>query len=403
MHIVPFKELADADLVVEAIYEGGKGQHIQNDPISKLIPGVKNNGGFRSAGKGKDKKFVVLYTSGEDKNWPDWFDANTGQFVYYGDNKKPGREIHGSGLVGNHILRRVFELLHSPEKNNRIKIPPFFVFKKSPTLNSARSIKFIGLAAPGFPGLTETKDLIAVWKSTKGQRFQNYEAVFTILNAPSIRRDWLNDMYSGSSLINNAPKVWSDWVRTGNYKALTTKSVTSIREKEEQIPDSEEKIRILRTVWDYFKDKSPHAFEPFAAHIYKMYRSPHVTIDEVTRPTADGGRDAIGRYKLGINEDPVYAEFSLEAKCYRPPIDGQKPTTVGVKDVARLISRIRYRQFGVLVTTSIVAPQAYKEVREKDRHPIIFLCGKDIADILVDKGFNTPELVRDMLTSRFNI
>ena len=396
MHIVPFKELANADLVVEAIYEGGKG--IENEPISKLIPRLQNAGGFRVVGKGNDKKIVVLYTSGESIDWPDWIDINTGQFVYYGDNKKPGRELHGKGLNGNRILRHVFELLHSSNPVDRMKIPPFFIFKKYPTRNSARSVQFKGLAVPGFSGLTETKDLVAVWKSIKGQRFQNYEAVFTILDAPSIKRDWLNDLVNDKTLTINTPRVWSNWIRTGNYEALTTESVTSIREKEEQIPDSKEKMEILKTVWDYFKDKPPHAFEPFAAHLYEMYRSPHVTIDEVTRPTADGGRDATGRYRLGINEDPVYAEFSLEAKCYRPPIDGQKPTTVGVKDVARLISRIRYRQFGVLVTTSIVAPQAYKEVREKDRHPIIFLCGKDIADILVDKGFNTPELVRDMLT-----
>ncbi len=37
--------------------------------------------------------------------------------------------------------------------------------------------------------------------------------------------------------------------------------------------------------------------------------------------------------------------------------------TVGVADVARLISRLRQRQFGVFVTTSVVARQAYKEVR----------------------------------------
>ena len=31
---------------------------------------------------------------------------------------------------------------------------------------------------------TATADLVAVWKTTKGQRFQNYRAVFTVLDAP---------------------------------------------------------------------------------------------------------------------------------------------------------------------------------------------------------------------------
>ena len=129
---------------------------------------------------------------------------------------------------------------------------------------------------------------------------------------------------------------------------------------------------------------------------------PRVIIDEITRGSVDGGRDAIGRYLLGLNDDPVYAEFSLEAKCYRPGINRDPPNTVGVREVSRLISRIKHRQFGVLVTTSVVARQAYEEVRE-DRHPIIFFSGKDVADILVSSGFNTPELVLQLLRNEFSV
>ena len=142
-------------------------------------------------------------------------------------------------------------------------------------------------------------------------------------------------------------------------------------------------------------------FEFFASYLFKLRDEQRIKIDEVTRATADGGRDAVGRYQLGIDEDPVYAEFSLEAKCNRPPLNGgKKANTVKVKDVARLISRIRHREFGVLVTTSVIAPQAYTEVRT-DRHPIIFLSGKDIADILITKGFNTPAKVKHMLQREF--
>jgi Restriction endonuclease len=38
--------------------------------------------------------------------------------------------------------------------------------------------------------------------------------------------------------------------------------------------------------------------------------------------------------------------------------------SVGVKELARLISRIKHREFGVLVTTSYVNEQAYREVRD---------------------------------------
>jgi restriction endonuclease len=83
-------------------------------------------------------------------------------------------------------------------------------------------------------------------------------------------------------------------------------------------------------------------------------------------------------------------------------LDGAKPVTVGVEDVSRLISRIRHRQFGILVTTSVVARQAYQEVRE-DRHPILFFSGGDIANILVNNGFNTPTLVVDLLSKEYPV
>ena len=49
--------------------------------------------------------------------------------------------------------------------------------------------------------------------------------------------------------------------------------------------------------------------------------------------------------------------------------------------MSRLISRIRYRQFGILITTSYVDNQAYSEVVE-DGHPILIVTASDIATIL---------------------
>lgn len=48
---------------------------------------------------------------------------------------------------------------------------------------------------------------------------------------------------------------------------------------------------------------------------------------------------------------------------------------------SRLISRIRYRQFGVLITTSYVHKQAYKGNIE-DGHPILVISATDIVNIL---------------------
>ena len=397
VRIVPYGELSASDLVVDAVYEGGAG--LSGAALTHVMPGVGNLGGFRPSGKGPDKKFVVLYTSGEDKDWPDTLDLNTGQFIYFGDNKTPGHELHDTGPGGNRILRHAFELLHGP-RPERVRIPPFFIFKKYPTPASARSVQFKGLAVPGFAGLPATSDLVAVWKTTNGQRFQNYRAVFTVLDVSVARRAWVDDLSRGENLSPNAPTAWSDWVRTGSYRALASEPTTVVRSLEAQTPDTFMKTAILEAVFDHFKD-APIAFEAFAARIFQMH-DPRVIVDQITRGSVDGGRDAIGRYLLGLGDDPVYAEFSLEAKCYRPGTRGKTANTVGVKEVSRLVSRIKHRQFGVLVTTSAIARQAYAEIRE-DKHPIVFFSGKDIADILVASGFNTLDLLKTLLRGEFPV
>lgn len=386
------------DLFVDAVYEGGSAKTGADDPISNIFPGVGTQGGFRPPGR-KERKFVVLYTSGEDRDWPDHIDLSTGRFTYYGDNKKPGHELHDTRPGGNDLLRRCFGHLHAAPPN-RALIPPFFICAKCPTENSNRSVQFKGLAVPGFPGLSQTEDLVAVWKAAGGQRFQNYRSVFTILDIPIISRAWLNDLAAGNPLTDNTPMAWAEWVRTGKYLPLTAEPTTIIRSVDEQSCDTPHKSEMLNRVWLHFND-APIAFEAFAAHIFQM-TDQRVIVDEITRSTIDGGRDAFGRYLLGIDDDPVYAEFSLEAKCYRPPLEGQSPNTVGVKEVSRLISRIRHRQFGVLVTTSVIARQAYQEVRE-DRHPIIFICGRDIAEILIKAGYNSVEQVENLLNSEFSV
>ena len=344
VRIIPYHNCAAADLIVDAVYEGEAGGQLTGEALGKVLPGVGNQGGFRPVGGGDDKKLVALFTTGKDKDWPDTLDLNTGQFVYYGDNKRPGHELHDTQRGGNRILRHVFGLLHaSPPQRSRI--PPFLVFKKYPTAVSSRSFQFKGLAAPGFAGLPAIADLVAVWKSAEGQRFQNYRAILTVLDTDKIKRTWIDNLVTGNPLMADAPEAWVDWVNRGKYRALTAESTTVIRSQEAQLPDTAEKRAMLEAIWSHFKD-APVTFEAFAARIFQMH-DPRVIIDAITRAAVDGGRDAVGRYSLGLSEDPVYAEFSLEAKCYRPGLNGEAQNSVGVKEVSRLISRIRHRQFGV--------------------------------------------------------
>ena len=392
-----YEELPTADLVVDAVYEGTETPNLAGEALSRLLPGIGNQGGFRAAGRGEDKRFVVLHSSGEDQDWPDHLDPFSGRFLYYGDNKRPGHELHDTQKGGNRLLRRVFDFLHG-DPPRRKRIPPFFVFTKYPTRVSSRSFQFRGLAVPGYPGRPSTEDLVAIWKTTDGLRFQNYRAYFSILDIPHVSREWISELRRGGSESLYAPSPWTEWCDTGTYRILESESTTNIRDKDAQIPETPAKRAILETVYGHF-GSAPHAFEEFAAQLFSMHDQ-RVVIDEITRPTNDGGRDAVGRYLIGLHEDPIYADFSLEAKCWRPPLNGSGGKGVGVKEVARLVSRIRHRQFGVMVTTSFIGKQAYEEIRG-DRHPIIFICGKDVVDILTSAGLNTADRVKRMLERDF--
>jgi hypothetical protein len=231
--IFAFDDLSRADLVVDAIYESSTDGGLAREPIARLLPGTGNMGGFRAAGRGEPKKWIVLFTTGEDKDWPDTLNLNTGQFVYFGDNKKPGHELHQTTAGGNVILRNTFRRLHD-SRNPRSGVAPFLVFKKYGTASGKRSVQFKGISAPGFPGMSATDDLVAVWKSTNDQRFQNYRATFTVLDIPVVSREWIRKLATGEGAGPEAPAAWREWVATGKYVPLTAEQTKVIRTLEQR-------------------------------------------------------------------------------------------------------------------------------------------------------------------------
>lgn len=68
------------------------------------------------------------------------------------------------------------------------------------------------------------------------------------------------------------------------------------------------------------------------------------------------------------------------------------------RDISRLISRLRHRQFGILVTTSYLALQAYKEIKE-DEHPVVIISAVDIVAILRAVGLGVEGDLRNWLMS----
>ena len=344
-------------------------------------------GGFRYRGSLDSLELVVLTTTLSDPDWPDAIDQETGVFTYYGDNKSPGRELHATPRFGNEILRRLFDMAHGgPEQRRRL--PPILVFTSARTW---RDVIFAGLVVPGTSDLRASEDLVAIWKIANGRRFQNYRARFTILNTHMVSREWINDVIAGRPYSPSAPEAWKAWVDSGERRPLLATRSIEHRRKSEQLPDSSEGVAIVRLIHEWFKNR-PHDFEHCAAAITRLML-PEVASLDVTRPSRDGGRDAVGQLRIGTGAGSILVDFAIEAKCYGS-------NAVGVRDVSRLISRLRHRQFGVLVTTSYMDAQAYREIKE-DQHPIIVIAARDIVDLLRSEGRADIQSVREWLERDF--
>jgi hypothetical protein len=121
---------------------------------------------------------------------------------------------------------------------------------------------------------------------------------------------------------------------------------------------------------------------------------PDVAALDVTRPSRDGGRDAVGQLRIGKGAASILIDFAIEAKCYA------LTNAVGVREVSRLISRLRHRQFGILVTTSYLDAQAYREIKE-DQHPIIVLAAVDIVEVLRANGRAGINSIREWLAQEY--
>lgn len=392
MSSIEWSKLGTSNFIVEATYEGKRSEplNLSCEPLTRLIPGIGNLGGFRVKPKAnKDLAGLVLTSTGLEVDWPDSLDIFQGRYTYYGDNRKPGNDLHQTPKGGNKYLAQLFELAHG-ETDDRMRCPVILIFQSS---GFGHDMIFRGLAVPGANNLGAREDLVAEWAAKGGKRFQNYKAAFTILDTGEIDGTWIRDIFSLKPLDladARVPKPLKEWIQTGRIRALKADPKTISRTVLEQMPSPGVENELITGILNFCK-KDPFLFEGLARDIWEMSVSGDMEIG-LTRKSRDGGRDALGKLILGPGTDPLKINFVLEAKCY----DFKQKVTV--RDMSRLVSRIKHREFGVMVTTSAVHSQAYKEIRT-DNHPIIIIAGKDIAEILIRKGISSKDSLAKWMMS----
>ncbi len=207
---------SNSDLVAGTIYTSSNPSHISGEVISKLLH-VGNAGGFRRLRQQingqpvKQLAYVCLFSTGQEPEWQDFLDEETGIYTYFGDNRKPGNDILNTKQKGNVFLEEVFcNLL----KENRFLIPPVFIFQKT----EGRDVKFQGLAVPGCAEEPPEHFLNRQKFILETGCFENYQATFTILNINRIAYKWISELQSGQGLFSpSAPPEWIRWVEDGIY------------------------------------------------------------------------------------------------------------------------------------------------------------------------------------------
>ena len=201
-------DLTKVDLVVGEIYPGGPT--LADEPLSKLM-GVGNMGGIRTknAKSAKSPAFVVLFSTGAEEEWPDGLDLQTAQFVYFGDNRKPGQDLLHSD--GNKLFHRL-SLENLETKESRDAFPPFFVFTGVPD-GPPRAVKFAGVAVPS--SRPTTTDWCVAKYFGSAHKFSNFELRLDVLADGSIPRQWIDDRLEGVSGSTATPRWFRHWVETG--------------------------------------------------------------------------------------------------------------------------------------------------------------------------------------------
>jgi hypothetical protein len=134
-------------------------------------------GGFRKVGRKQQTKYVVLYSSQSDRNWPDQLDLATGLFTYFGDNKTPGSRLHETTRGGDKLLARVFDQIHAADiVAQRYKDAQRRMLGKKPRAVGQERLRLLGFVETMGKGMS-WRERMDLWDklaaSSKKERYED--------------------------------------------------------------------------------------------------------------------------------------------------------------------------------------------------------------------------------------
>jgi hypothetical protein len=323
--------------------------------------GVKLSGGIRPLKRRDGDGLAVLVLLSSEVSvatynpWEDVLDPLQGRLWYWGDAKAHPTKTRDD-FQGNRYLQQIWIDVN---EGNFDRVPPILHFSK-PKKGLVR-----------FNGVCVLKELQDAWMEEKGKRVRNYLARLDVLPIELCDVAWLRARVRGDDTL--APPEWLHYTRTGDNRRLITYA-RKIRSPLEQLPPERSAGRkLLHTLATINASK----FERLVVRAFESLDVSHSITQ--TRNVRDGGFDFYGSFRL---PPPLSYEIGLkgEIKRYQPG-----KTTVGVKDIARLVARLQRGEHGLFATTSIFTRQAQEEVYA-DRYPVDLLDGGRLTGILAHCG-----------------
>ena len=331
---------------------------------------------------GKRRPAVLIRSSAHKAGsattpWRDSYDMDGGRVRYFGD-AKPQHMPNPHDVVGNKLMRKLFEQHRSPDIDLRMNAAPLLFF----VAEQQGVVEFRGL------GLIEGVELVSQ-VDQKGRAFSNYAYDCALLNLANegerLEWDWISRRkapdLSDDEVLKCAPESWRRWVAEGSASLPRVRRVVArlgITNKEEQLPPAgSAEETVLRKVYDFYSAGNRYKrFEALAEVVAEFVISEShggYKSGWVTRGSGDHGIDFVGRLDVGSGFSTTSLVVLGQAKCESP-----NSSTSG-KDIARTVARLRRGWIGCYVTTGTFSTSTQKEVAE-DRYPLILIPGAKVAE-----------------------
>jgi hypothetical protein len=326
--------------------------------------------------------------------WQDIFDVDNGHIRYYGDNKTSGRDP--AGCKGNKALLEAFDDHDEVSREARRRAIPLVFFRRT----RVGFVRFEGF------GLVTRAERVVQRGEVSALSFSNYAFDFAVMDLGAENEvfpwSWINLRRDPTATLDQtleaAPESWRIWVKGGATALEQVRRRVArrfVHSKQDQLParGSPEEA-VLADIYQKFHGRKVE-FEGVAAWVAErvLKRSGDYRHFGVTKASADGGFDFVGRLDIGEGFGQAKIVVLGQAKC-----ESRKTPTNGL-DVARTVARLRRGWIGVYVTTSFFSDKTQQEVLQ-DRYPILLINGRTLAEevrtAIIERGGDLSGLLAEI-------